>query len=104
MPNTRVVLSIMNSTVPRAYKLYAIKDVCEWVCASALQCKFESFVHSIIHSFIHLFYFHYHSEFHAKAPQATVSEGLAQGPYVAARVGVEPMTLRTKGADSINAH
>jgi len=26
-----------------------------------------------------------------------VSEGLAQGPYVAARAGVEPMTLRTKG-------
>src|SRR6218665_672061 len=42
-------------------------------------------------------------EFHAEAPQATLSEGLAQGPYVAARVGVEPMTLRTKGIDSTNA-
>ena len=42
-------------------------------------------------------------EFYAEAPQAIVSEGLAQGPYVAARVGVEPMTLRTKGVDSINA-
>ena len=42
-------------------------------------------------------------EFHAEAPQATVSEELAQGPYVAAREGVEPMTLRTKGADSTNA-
>src|SRR6218665_890737 len=42
-------------------------------------------------------------EFHAEAPQATVSEGLAQGPYVAARAGVEPMTLRTKGLDSTNA-
>ena len=31
-----------------------------------------------------------------------MSKGLAQGPYVAARVGVEPMTLRTKGVDSIN--
>ena len=39
-------------------------------------------------------------EFHVEAPQATVSEGLAQGPYVAARAGVEPMTLRTKGVDS----
>jgi len=29
-----------------------------------------------------------------------VSEGLAQGPYVAARAGVEPMTLRTKGVDA----
>src|SRR6218665_897933 len=31
-------------------------------------------------------------EFHAEAPQATVSEGLAQGPYVVASAGVEPMT------------
>ena len=42
-------------------------------------------------------------EFHAEAPQATVSEGLVQGPYVVARVGVELMTLRTKGVDSTNA-
>jgi len=42
-------------------------------------------------------------EFHAEAPQATVSEGLAQGPYVAARAGVEPTTLRLKASDSINA-
>src|SRR6218665_3611747 len=34
------------------------------------------------------------SEFHSEAPQATASEGLAQGPYVAARAGFEPMTLR----------
>ena len=33
-------------------------------------------------------------EFHAEAPQATVSERLAQGPYLAARPGVEPMKLR----------
>ena len=43
------------------------------------------------------------SEFYAETPQATVSEGRAQGPYVAARAGVEPMTLRTKGVDSTNA-
>src|SRR6218665_2853356 len=42
-------------------------------------------------------------EFHTEAPQATVSEGLAQGPYMAARLGVEAMTLRTKDVDSINA-
>ena len=35
----------------------------------------------------------YCAEFHAEAPQANVSEGLAQGPYVAARASVEPMTL-----------
>ena len=30
------------------------------------------------------------SEFHAEAPQATASEGLAQGPYVAAREELNP--------------
>jgi len=40
-------------------------------------------------------------EFHANAPQATVNEGLAQGPYVVARAGVKPMTLRTKGVNCI---
>jgi len=39
-------------------------------------------------------------EFHVEAPQATVSELLA--PYIAARAGVEPMTLRTKGVNSNN--
>ena len=33
----------------------------------------------------------------------TVSEGLAQCPYVAARAGLEPTTLRSKGSDSTNA-
>ena len=42
------------------------------------------------------------SEFHAKAPQATASEGVAQGPYVAARVGLEPATLWTKGVETTN--
>ena len=40
------------------------------------------------------------SEFHVEAPQATASEGLAQGPYVAARAGFELTTLRTKGDES----
>ena len=42
------------------------------------------------------------SEFHAEASQATASEGLAQGPYVAARVGLEPAPLRTKGDEPTN--
>ena len=44
------------------------------------------------------------SEFHAKAPQPTASaiEGLAQGPYVAARAGFEPTTLRSTAIDSTN--
>ena len=43
------------------------------------------------------------SVFRAEAPQATASEGHAQGPYMAARVGFEPATLRTKGDESTNA-
>jgi len=39
---------------------------------------------------------------HAEALQATVSEGLAQRPYVAARAGLEPTILRSKGFDSTN--
>src|SRR6218665_3022977 len=35
--------------------------------------------------------------------QATVSEGLAQGPYMVARAGVEPTTLRLKVIDSTKA-
>jgi len=35
-----------------------------------------------------------------RAPQATASEGLVQGPCVAVRAGFEPVTLRTKGAES----
>ena len=39
-------------------------------------------------------------KFHAEAPQATVSEGLAQGSYLAARVGFESTTLRSTDIDS----
>ena len=42
-------------------------------------------------------------EFHAEAPQATVSYERAQGPYMAVRAGVEPITLRTKCVDSTKA-
>ena len=42
-------------------------------------------------------------KFHAEVPQATASEGLAQGPYVAAREGFKPATLRTRGIKSANA-
>ena len=41
-------------------------------------------------------------EFHAEAPQLTVSEGLVQVPYVAARAGFKPATFRTKGVESTN--
>src|SRR6218665_716453 len=39
----------------------------------------------------------------SEALQATVSKRLAQGPYVAARAGFEPTTVRSKGIDSTNA-
>ena len=41
-------------------------------------------------------------EFHVEALQASASEGLAQGPYVVARVGFESAILRTKGIISAN--
>ena len=34
-----------------------------------------------------------------EALHATASEGLVQGPYVAARVGFEPATLWTQGTE-----
>ena len=34
--------------------------------------------------------------------QAIMGEGLAQGPYVVARGGVEPMTFLTEGTDNIH--
>ena len=42
------------------------------------------------------------SKFHAEASQATASESLAQVSYMAARVGFEPLTLRTKDDESTN--
>src|SRR6218665_615645 len=38
-----------------------------------------------------------------RSTQATVSKGLAQGPYVVARAGVEPMTLRLRVIDLTSA-
>ena len=34
--------------------------------------------------------------------QAITGEGLAQGPYVAARGGVDPATFRTEGIDNMH--
>ena len=42
------------------------------------------------------------SKFHAEAPQATASEELVQGPYVATRDEFEAATLWTKGTESTN--
>src|SRR6218665_2660813 len=38
-----------------------------------------------------------------RSAQAIVGKGLAQGPYMAARAGVEPTTLRLKAIDSTKA-
>ena len=70
----------------------------------------HSFIHSIsiaplqVHYYTQTLPTQHLSEFqfYAKVPQATASEGLAQGPYVAARAGFEPATLRTKGDESTN--
>src|SRR6218665_2764295 len=42
------------------------------------------------------------SEFHAEAPQATASEALAHGPYVAVKARFKPATLQMKGVESTN--
>ena len=65
-------------------------------------------VDSFIHAISIALQVHFYSEAlltqngYAKAPQAIASEGLAQGPYVAARSGFESMTLRTKGDEYTN--
>ena len=38
-----------------------------------------------------------------RSAQATVGKGLAQGPYMTARAGIEPTTLRLKAIDSTKA-
>ena|SRR6218665_1455365 len=70
--------------------------------------RFHSFIQVISIAPLQVHYYSRHSrgtvpEFLAEAPQATASEGLAQCPYVAARTGFEPATLRTKGVESTNA-
>ena len=40
---------------------------------------------------------------HAEALEAIVSEGLVEGPYMAARAGFEPTALGSKGVVSTNA-
>src|SRR6218665_1303514 len=79
----------------------------------------EQFCESFGHSFIHSRYFHSTSSSplllrdapdysidtvskltpQAKELLATTSEGLAQGPYIAARVGFEPVTFWTQGTE-----
>ena len=60
------------------------------------------FIHSFSHSFIHSGYFYRASSSPlllrgtTEPPQATASEGLAEGPYVVARAGFEPTTLSDK--------
>src|SRR6218665_2505390 len=43
------------------------------------------------------------SEFHAEAHRQRAGKKLAQGPYVTARAGVEPTTLRLRVIASTNA-
>ena len=66
-----------------------------------LRPSFRSFVQAISITPLQVHYYS-EAEFHAEAPQANASEGLAQGPYVAAKAGLEPATLRTKGVESTN--
>ena len=123
MACTGPLLSILVS-ITSATNKYIIND------KEALQLETDegqsfSFIHSTraklvdlsVHSIIHSGYFYSASPSplllrgtpdtaqipcRSFTPQATASEGLAQGPYVATRAGFEPTTLRTKGNDSTN--
>ena len=44
------------------------------------------------------------SEDHAEAPQATASEGLALGPFMAARAGFEPRPFGRKATNLPMTH
>ena len=102
------------------------EDTLQMVDETVPLIEIHSFLHSFIHSFIPSFIHSFRSflqrlfmfattqkrsrhstdtapEFHAEASQTTVREGLAQGPYVAARARFEPTTLRSKGFDSTYA-
>ena len=86
-----------------------------WTLEAALyQIQLYSFIHwFLLHIFIVILQVHYCPKalpatctalilrwsWHAEAPQATTSEGLAQGPYVAARVEFKPATFRTQGTE-----
>src|SRR6218665_1085142 len=73
-------------------------------------------IHSLIHSAIYIaplqvLYYSEALQTTARIPyrsftpkrNATVGKKLAQGPYMAARAGVEPTTLRLKAIDSTKA-
>src|SRR6218665_1867623 len=71
---------------------------------------YHLFIHSFIHSAISIAPLQvlYYSEALPTTARImyrsfTVGKGLAQGPYMAARAGVEPTTLRLKAIDSTKA-
>ena len=76
------------------------------IITSLLATATYSFIHSFIPAIsIALLQVLYYSEalqhgycigVSRRSAQATAGKGLAQGPYVAARAGVEPTTLRLK--------
>jgi len=93
-----------------------------WVTPQAAIHGFEGLAISFIHSFIHpaisiaplqvLYYSEalqatariaYYIGVSRRSAQATVGKGLDQGPYMAARAGVEPTTLRLKEIVSTKA-
>ena len=81
-------------------------------------CAFytHSFIHSFIRPFLERPFKSSTTQRHSRlqhgycigvsrrSAQATEGKGLAQGPYMAARAGVEPTTLRLKAIDSPRHH
>ena len=93
--------------------MLSMMTVCLYLCISICPPGSVRLFHSfILDIYITLLQVHYHSgalpttalilyrSYHAEALQATASEGLAQGPYLAARVEFEPATLQVQGTES----
>src|SRR6218665_1393772 len=94
-----------------------VKEVKCFVCFGSPYFDHDAFIHSFIHSC------HFYSApssssttqrrsrlqhgycigVSRRSAQATAGKGLAQGPYMAARAGVEPTTLRLRVIASTNA-
>jgi len=100
--------------------------ICGWALSSRLllAANIKSLLVTVLHSFIHSGHFYSASSSplllsqrrsrlcsidtvskltRRGAIQASVSEGLAQGPYVAAGVRFDPETLRTEGTELTRA-
>ena len=105
IPAGQTLVNIAKAT--DRYAMYKVGPVLA-LSVSIPQAVIHSFIPNISRAPLQV---HYYSEVlpttafilcrskHAEVLQATASEGLAQGPYVAAIAGFEPVTLWTQGTE-----